>query len=150
MKRVLVFLSVLISAASLAQEPVLVDSAGFDDIIDGKKVVLYTISGGGLTMQVTNFGGRVVSLFVPDRDGNIVDVVLGHNTLDEYVNYKKERFLGAVVGPVANRITDAQYTWKGTTYHLARNYGTVTLHGGFKGLDFQVWDVEEVTANSIT
>jgi len=129
----------------------LVDPAGFDSEIDGKKVGLYTLSAGDLTMQVTNFGGRVVSLFTPDRDGNMTDIVVGRSTLAEYAAPKGERFLGATVGPVANRIGKASFTIGDVTYHTPVNdNGVNTLHGGLKGVDMLVWDVVSSSDNAIT
>ncbi len=131
-------------------KPQLVNPEGFVGKLDAVETGLYTLRSSTLTMQVTNFGGRVVSLFVPDKNGNLVDVILGHNTLDEYVHPKRERFLCSVVGPVANRICNATYTYDGQTYNLCKNHsGKGTLHGGFKGLDSVVWDVVEVTKSSI-
>lgn len=128
-----------------------VDAEAFKGTVDGKETALYTISNGPFTLQATNYGGRVVSLTVPDRDGRSVDVVLGHGKLDEYVDYRRERFLGAVVGPVANRIVGASYTHDGKTYSLAANHnGKGTLHGGFKGLDSVVWDFVEANDSSLT
>lgn len=143
-----VFIIFLLTACSPKLQ--LVDAEGFVGEIEGKRTGLYTLKSSKLAMQVTNFGGRVVSLFVPDRDGNYVDVVLGHNTLEEYLNPQRERFLGAVVGPYANRISGGAYTYEGQTYELSKNHsGKSTLHGGFKGLDSVVWDVVEVTDTSI-
>ena len=136
---------------SCSDGPVLVAHEGFSDSIDGKETGLWTISNGDMILQATNYGGRVVSLLVPDRNGETVDVVLGHGTLDEYVNYRRERFLGAVVGPVANRIVGASYTHDGRTYRLSANHnGTGTLHGGFRGLDSVVWDFVARTDSSLT
>ncbi len=148
-------LSVLSIAAALSVAcspgPSFVRPEDFDSELDGGKTALYLIKGGDLAMQVTNYGCRVVTLFVPDRDGKPVDVVLGHDRLDEYVNYGKERFLGAVVGPVANRICGASFRIGDTVYHLEKSHeGVGTLHGGFKGLDSVVWDLEEKTDSSIT
>ncbi len=129
----------------------LIPAENFDTLIDGKQVGLYTLHNGGLTMQVTNFGGRVVSLYVPVGNDTIVDVALGHNTIGEYTDYVHERFLGACVGPVANRIVNGQYTYEGVTYEISKNHASIgTLHGGFKGLDSQVWDVTAQTDSSIT
>lgn len=100
-------------------------------------------------MQVTNFGARVVSLWTPDKAGNQEDIVLGYNNLDNYVNNPGERFLGAVVGPYANRIAKGTYTIGEETYNFPQNNNGQTLHGGLKGLDMVVWDVDTVTANSI-
>lgn len=127
----------------------LVPASGFDRELGGKKVGLYCLKAGRFAMQVCNYGGRVVSLFVPDRDGNMVDVVLGHSCLEDYI-YGKERFLGSVVGPVANRIVGASYRKNGARYVLEPNHnGKGTLHGGFKGLDSVVWDVKDVNDTSI-
>ena len=82
----------------------LIKAENFQKEVDGKQVDLYTLHNGDLTMQVTNFGGRVVSLWAPDREGKKADIVLGYETLDRYVNNTGERFLGAPVGRVANRI----------------------------------------------
>ena len=93
----------------------------------------------------------VAALFVPASDGTMHDIVLGHEDIDSYVNYAKERFLGACVGPVANRICNATFTVDGQTYMLEKNHGGVgTLHSGFKGLDSVVWDVAEKTDTSVT
>lgn len=136
---------------SCSDDPALVSPEGFAGSIGGKETGLWTISNEDMVLQATNYGGRVVSLWVPDRNGEMVDVVLGHGTLDEYVNYRRERFLGAVVGPVANRIVGASYSHGGRTYRLSANHnGTGTLHGGFKGLDSVVWDFVSQTDSSLT
>lgn len=148
-KTYILMLPLLLCACSHVPGPV--DADAFKGKLDGKETALYTISNGPFTLQATNYGGRVVSLVVPDRDGHSVDVVLGHRTLDEYVHYRRERFLGAVVGPVANRIVGASYTHDGHTYGLSANHnGKGMLHGGFKGLDSVVWDFVAATDTSLT
>ena len=117
--------------------------------MDGKNVDLYTLKAGDLIMQVTNFGGRVVALQTPDRYGKYEDIVLGYNNLDNYVNNPGERFLGAVVGPYANRIADGTYTIGDNTYTFPQNNNDNTLHGGLKGLDMVVWDVKDVNDSII-
>ena len=119
------------------------DAEAFTAEVDGKVTSLYTLKAGDLVMQVTNFGGRVVSLWVPDRDGKLEDVVLGYNNIDSYINNRGERFLGAVVGPYANRIAGGTYSIGDETYHFPKNNNGQTLHGGFKGFDMVVWDVED-------
>ncbi len=136
-------------SCSPKSEVVLLDAAAFEGEVDGKSVALYTLQEGDLTMQVTNFGARVVTLWTPDKDGNQEDIVLGYNNLDNYVNNPGERFLGAVVGPYANRIANGTYTIGNETYNFPQNNNGQTLHGGLKGLDMVVWDVDTVTANSI-
>ena len=123
---------------------VLFDQKDFTADVDGKTTSLYTLKAGDLVMQVTDFGGRVVSLWVPDRNGKYEDVVLGYNNIDSYINNRGERFLGAVVGPFANRIAGGTYTVEGETYNFPKNNNGQTLHGGLKGLDMVVWDVESV------
>ena len=80
MKRLLTIAMIVLAAASCGPKVKLVPEKNFDKELDGKKVALYTIKGGDLIAQVTNFGGRVVSLWVPNKDGGMTDVVLGHNT----------------------------------------------------------------------
>ena len=127
----------------------LLNADDFKAEIDGKQVSLYTLKSGALTMQGTNFGARVVSLWVPDKDGHHEDVVLGYNNLENYVNNPGERFLGAVVGPYANRIAGGTYTIGEETYNFPQNNNGQTLHGGLKGLDMVVWDVDSVTEDAI-
>ena len=145
-------LAVLAVACVSCAETTAVKLLNADDFkaeIDGKQVSLYTLKSGDLTMQVTNFGARVVSLWVPDKDGHHEDVVLGYNNLENYVNNPGERFLGAVVGPYANRIAGGTYTIGEETYNFPQNNNGQTLHGGLKGLDMVVWDVDSVTEDAI-
>ena len=145
-------LAVLAVACVSCAETAAVKLLNDDDFkaeIDGKEVSLYTLKSGDLTMQVTNFGARVVSLWVPDKDGHHEDVVLGYNNLENYVNNPGERFLGAVVGPYANRIAGGTYTIGEETYDFPQNNNGQTLHGGLKGLDMVVWDVDSVTEDTI-
>lgn len=153
MKKLLIAASLaLLGACTQNKEDkiVLMDKAAFETTLDGKEISLWTLrSGNGLTMQVTNFGGRVVSLWTPDRDGNYEDIVLGHPNINEYINYSGERCLGSIVGPFANRIAEGKFEIEGTAYQLPLNNNGQTLHGGPNGLDMKVWDVQEVTDNSI-
>lgn len=131
--------------------PVLLDPADFKGEVDGKEVALYTLKGGDITLQVTNYGARVASIWTPDRSGNYADVVVGRKSLDGYMNPQGERFLGACVGPVANRIGGAAFTIGDETFNFPKNDNERnTLHGGFKGLDHVVWDVKEATDSSLT
>lgn len=127
----------------------LIPAENFRQSVDGKNVDLYTLKAGDLIMQVTNFGGRVVALQTPDRNGSYEDIVLGYNNLDNYVNNSGERFLGAVVGPYANRISNGTYSINGQTYTFPQNNNDNTLHGGLKGLDMVVWDVKQVNDSAI-
>ena len=137
-------------ACSNKNEVTLLSESDFETVVDGKNVSLYTLKAGDLVMQVTNFGGRVVSLWTPDKNGSYEDIVLGYNNIEDYVNNPGERFLGAVVGPYANRIAGGTYTIGEETYNFPQNNNGQTLHGGLKGLDMIVWDVDSVTENAIT
>src|SRR5690606_21606572 len=118
--------------------------------MEGKAVDLFYLKNkNGLEMAVTNFGARIVELWVPDRDGVFADVVLGHNHIDKYVNYQGERFLGATIGRFGNRIANGEFTLGGETYQLVRNEGTNSLHGGLKGFDMVVWDAKQVDGQTL-
>lgn len=145
---VALFLAV-VSCSCPEDDIVLFPESDFNTQIDGQNVSIYTLRNGDLVMQVTNFGARVVSLWVPDKDGNYDDVVLGYNNIDSYVNNKGERFLGAVVGPYANRIAGGTYTIGEETYNFPQNNNGQTLHGGLKGLDMVVWNVDSVNENTM-
>ena len=151
MKKILMIAAACAAIASCAQknEVTLLPASDFETVVDGKDVSLYTLKAGDLTMQVTNFGARVVTLWTPDKNGSYEDIVLGYNNIDNYVNNPGERFLGAVVGPYANRIAGGTYTIGEETYNFPQNNNGQTLHGGLKGLDMVVWDVDNVTENQI-
>lgn len=118
-----------------------ISEKNFHGIVDGKEVSLYTIGNGKVTAQITNFGARVISVFAPDRDGNVDDIVVGYDDLERFVHNTGERFLGATVGRFANRIAKGRMTIDGVEYRLPVNNGPNSLHGGEKGIDMVVWDV---------
>lgn len=151
MKRFFMIAMAVVAIASCAQESQvkLLPASDFETTVDGKQVSLYTLKSGDLIMQVTNFGARVVSLWAPDKNGNYEDIVLGYNNIDSYINNPGERFLGAVVGPYANRIAGGTYSIGEETYTFPQNNNGQTLHGGLKGLDMVVWDVKSVSESSI-
>ena len=140
---------VLASCAGKNDEIVLFPESDFNIEVDGRDVSIYTLKAGDIVMQVTNFGARVVSLWTPDRDGHYEDIVLGYNNIDNYLDNPGERFLGAVVGPYANRIAGGTYSIGGETYNFPLNNNGQTLHGGLKGLDMVVWNVDSVDEDSI-
>ncbi len=116
---------------------------------DGREVFLYTLSNqNGITAKVTNYGANLVSLIVPDVNGNVQDVVMGYDTLPEY--FVNGNFFGAVIGPNANRIGGAAFSIDGKTYQLDVNDGVNNLHSHKElGIHKRVWEVEE-GENSIT
>ena len=124
-------------------------SVDFQKNVDGKNVDLYILTNQkGLEMSVTNFGAKIVSLHVPDRNGKMTDIVLGHNNIDEYLS-SKEPYFGAVCGRVANRIANGKFTLDGVEYQLAINNGPNHLHGGLKGFNAVVWDARQTDGQTI-
>lgn len=115
---------------------------------DGKQVYLYTIENKrGMKASITNFGATLVSLFVPDQDGNIEDVVLGYDDVTGYES--RSAYLGATVGRNSNRIGDGIATIDGTVYHLDKNENNNFHHGGKDGFSFRIWAVMEVTDDEL-
>jgi aldose 1-epimerase len=105
---------------------------------DGTEVALYTLeNASGMTARITPYGGIVVSLTAPDRGGEMGDVVLGFDTLDEYLDHNP--FFGCLVGRYANRIAGGTFTLEGVSYTLAKLDGINALHGGFEGFDKRLW-----------
>lgn len=113
----------------------------FGTLADGTEIALYTlVNAQGMTATITNYGGIVVSLTAPDRDGNFADVVLGFDTLQEYIEHSP--FFGCLVGRFGNRIANGKFTLKGVEYVLAQNDGQNHLHGGLRGFDKKVWTAQ--------
>ncbi|MHC4413369.1 MAG: aldose epimerase family protein [Planctomycetota bacterium] len=115
----------------------------FGSTPDGAAVNLYTLtSAGGIEVKITNYGGIITSLKTPDRDGNLDDIVLGYDTLAEYI--EDTPYFGALIGRYGNRIAKGKFTLDGAEYTLAKNNGENHLHGGIKGFDKVVWTAEEI------
>ena len=111
--------------------------------IDNKEVFLYTMENmNGIRISITNYGGIVTSIKMPDRHGKPGDIVLGYDSLDQYV--ANSPYFGALVGRYANRISKGKFRLGGKDYQLAVNNGRNSLHGGNKGFDKVVWDAEEM------
>lgn len=110
--------------------------------LNGRPVHLYTLANAaGLRMAVTDYGARVVSLSVPDRQGRLEDVVLGYETLGEYLH--DGPYFGAPCGRYANRIAHGKFSLDGAGYELATNNGPNHLHGGITGYDKRIWEVAQ-------
>jgi aldose 1-epimerase len=115
----------------------------FNDSIDGKKTDLYILKNHrGMTVAITNYGGRIVSLVVPDKNGRMVDVVVGFNNVKDYVT-STEPYFGATIGRFGNRIAKGKFSIDGKTYTLFTNNGPNTLHGGKKGFQGVVWNASQ-------
>jgi aldose 1-epimerase len=109
--------------------------------IDGKNIDLYTISGKDIVVKITNFGGIVTSILVPDRNGKMDDVVLGFDSLQNYTG--EHPYFGCLVGRYANRIAKGKFELDGKSYQLAANNGENHLHGGISGFDKKIWQARE-------
>ncbi|MFF8091867.1 aldose epimerase family protein [Streptomyces sp. NPDC016675] len=115
----------------------------FGTLSDGTPVHRWTLERAGVRVRVLSYGGIVQSAEVPDRDGHTADVVLGFADLDGYLAHPGP-YLGALVGRYANRIAGGRFPLDGRTYTTVRNEGPNSLHGGERGFDQRVWDVEPV------
>jgi aldose 1-epimerase len=114
----------------------------FHRTIDGSQVDLYTLkNSNGLAATITNYGGIVVSLTVPDKNGKLGDVVLGYDTLNDYIG--STPYFGALIGRYGNRIAKGKFTIDGVAYQLAQNNDSNALHGGRRGFDKAVWQAEK-------
>lgn len=102
----------------------------------------------GLKATITPYGGKVISLYVPDKDGNLADVVLGYDSASQYP--AGNPYFGALIGRYGNRIGKGQFSIDGSAYQLATNNGANALHGGPGGFHNVLWTVAEATPNSIT
>ena len=115
-----------------------IECTPFGKAPDGTPIDLYRLTNShGLSAAITNYGGIVVSLLVPDRQGKLGDVVLGYDTLAEYL--AKSPYFGCLVGRYGNRIAKGEFNLDGRTYALAKNDGENHLHGGRIGFDKVVW-----------
>lgn len=113
----------------------------FGTLPDGTAVELFTLrNASGMEVKVTNYGGIITELKVPDRDGKLDDITLGYSSIDGYL--KSSPYFGAIIGRYGNRIAKAQFELDGKTYKLPANDGPNTLHGGTKGFDKVVWQAE--------
>lgn len=125
-----------------------VSPADFNAEVGGDSVKLYTLTNGEVVAAITNYGARVVSLHVPNQNGELIDVVLGYADLPAY-QQPDEGFYGAVVGRYGNRIAKGQFELAGKPYQLEVNNGPNSLHGGTNGFFSKVWEVKHVTDSSL-
>jgi aldose 1-epimerase len=116
----------------------------FGALSDGVKISVFTLrNAAGAEARILDYGGIVVSLRMPDRQGALADVVLGHDTLDGYVH--DSPYYGAVIGRCANRIREGRFTLNGKPYALPANFFGHHLHGGNAGFDKRVWTASAST-----
>jgi aldose 1-epimerase len=122
-----------------------ITSKPFGTMPDGTEVKQYTMTNKqGVVINVINYGGIITSIIVPDKNGNMGDVVLGYDSLSHYV--KNNPYFGALIGRYGNRIAKGKFQLDGKQYTLATNNGENHLHGGVKGFDKVIWNIEEGTS----
>ncbi len=146
MKNTLILLLsvVLFSCAKPKTQPVLIDEETFKTEHDGKTVALYTLRNvNGVVTQITNYGGKVVNLWTPDKKGDFADIVIGYDTSAEYLK-TSEIYYGTIIGRYGNRIAKGQFTLNDSVYTLATNNMPNHLHGGIKGFNNVVWDAKKL------
>ncbi|NEB79553.1 galactose mutarotase [Streptomyces sp. SID14478] len=118
----------------------------FGKLADGTKVHRWSLENGGTRLKVLSYGGIVQSLEIPDRHGRYVNVSLGYDTIEAYV--AGTTFFGSTIGRYGNRIAKGRFTLDGTVHQLSVNDGVNSLHGGAKGFNTRVWDVEPFASGS--
>ncbi len=126
-----------------------IDPKRFEGVIESKNIRLFTLQNAhGATAQIMNHGGKLVSLYVPDAQGMLRDVVIGHDSLEEYLN-SEETYFGAICGRYANRIAEGRFALDGKSYTLPVNNGSNCLHGGLRGFNAVAWDAEQLSERSL-
>ena len=146
----LVGASVLLNCTSNKENKTLsgLDKAKFQTVINGDSTGLYVLkNASGMEVSITNFGGRIVSVMVPDKTGKMIDVVLGFDSISDYINVPSD--FGASIGRYANRINQGKITIDGKTIQLPQNNFGHCLHGGPQGWQYQVYKNVKQTGDSI-
>ena len=139
-KRALLWALLLI--ATVAEAKTQLTRKSWGRLADGTAVEIYALRNGKIEAAITTYGGIVVSLRVPDRKGNMDDVVLGYDSLSQYVS--NNPYFGAIVGRYANRIAHGSFLLEGKTYSVPKNNGDNSLHGGTRGFDKVVWNAKPI------
>jgi aldose 1-epimerase len=135
--------------SSAAAAPSLPDTKLFTDSLEGKTTVLYILRNkNNAAVAITNYGARVVSLLVPNKDGVLTDVALGYDSIGKYI-HQPETYFGAIVGRYGNRIGKGKFKLNGKEYKLATNNGPNHLHGGLKGFGAHVWDAKKINDSTL-
>lgn len=121
----------------------------FQKTVQGKETDLFILSNNnGAEVAVTNYGGAILAIMVPDKNGNLGNVIQGHDTIDKVINCP-EPFLSTLIGRYGNRICKGKFSLDGKEYTLAINNGPNSLHGGPTGFHARVWDAEQTSKNSV-
>ena len=153
MKRIMLFAAVAGLWACTPQPKDEITASGlkrsdFQAEVDGKKTDLYILRNkNNMEVCITNFGGRIVSVMVPDKDGQMRDVVLGFDSIQDYIS--KPSDFGASIGRYANRINQGKFTLDGVEYQLPRNNYGHCLHGGPQGFQYRVYDAVQLNPQEL-
>ncbi|MBN1540544.1 galactose mutarotase [candidate division KSB1 bacterium] len=114
---------------------------------EGQSVQLYTLANAnGMRVSITNYGGIITEILVPDKNGDLGDVALGYDSLEAYL--ADSPYFGSLIGRYGNRIAGGRFSIDGMSYTLAKNDGPNHLHGGIKGFDKRVWTAEPILAEN--
>jgi len=135
-------LGILIMLTISMQGKTNVSKQAFGHTSDGTAVDLYTLADGKVEVRIMTYGGIIVSLRTPDRNGKLDDVVLGYDSVDKYI--AQTPYFGAIVGRYANRIAHGSFQLDGKTYSIPKNNGDNALHGGIRGFDKVVWTARQI------
>ena len=136
--------AILVMCAACSDRREILGSRSFGTAKDGDSVNLYKLTNPkGMIVEITNYGGIITSIVVPDRQGKFADVVLGFDSLDGYLG--EQPYFGAIVGRYGNRIANGKFSIGPDTYTLAKNNGENALHGGIRGFDKVVWSAKGFT-----
>ena len=140
----MMLLRVILFVMTAASSPTTtITRAPFGNLADGTSVDLYTLTSSEVKARIATYGARIVAIETADREGNIADIVLGHNSTEEYLQ-GKDPYLGVVAGRFANRIGKGQFTLGGKQYQTTLNNGPNMLHGGAEGFNRRNWQANQV------
>ena len=121
----------------------------FQTTIDGRETDLYVLRNArGNEVAITNYGGAIVAIMVPDRDGNLANVIQGHDNIQDVIS-SPEPYLSTLIGRYGNRIARGRFQLNGKEYRIAVNNGPNALHGGKKGFNAKVWDAVQVNDHAV-
>ncbi len=140
-RRVTIFVATIMLTATMAAKT-RVSKQAFGQAPDGTAVDLYSLADGKVEVGIMTYGGIIVSLRTPDRNGKLDDVALGCNSVEEYV--AQTAHFGGIIGRYANRIAHGTFQLDGQTYHIPKNDGDNALHGGVGGFDKVVWAAKQI------
>ena len=139
-----IFITILIFLTNCMQEEkskMNIEKKSFGQIEEGVSAEVYTLTNSnGASMSVTNYGGIITELKIPDKNGKISDIVLGYDKVEDYI--KETPYFGSTIGRYGNRIAKGKFTLNGEEFTLATNNEPNHLHGGVKGFDKVVWNLE--------